>query len=95
MKGPIPAATLDALKGFGEDHKPVGDFLRCLLSNDLFGALHWIDEKNAKALFTIAAYVHNRLPFTSWGTPGAVVKWLNGAPPRHEDAPASHEATGG
>ena len=74
----IPKATRQALRRYGEDHKPTGGFLYAVLCNRFVEACARADEPNRKALDQIARLVYETLPSESWGSPDAVDKWLSG-----------------
>ena len=72
----IPDSTMDSLKRYIEDGVPTGDFLRAVLSNDLFEACGRADDFNAAALWHIVAWIYNEAPRQCHGSPEAVDSWL-------------------
>lgn len=71
MKDNIKAAIDRYVKGC-----PVGDFLQCVLSNDLIGAMGRADDDNRRDLFEICSYVYNHTPSISHGSPKRYKDWL-------------------
>ncbi len=74
----IPVQTMGALKRYREKRIPTGDFLRCVLTNDLFGAMSRGDDPNIAALHLIVKYIYNEMPGICWGNQGIVEDWLSG-----------------
>lgn len=72
----VPARTLDALYYYTTERRPVGDFLKAVLSNNLFGAIAHADEENAQALGDIVRVIFNHLPTVATGCEQAVEDWL-------------------
>lgn len=52
-----------------------GDFLRCVLSNDLSGAVSRADLGSQQALVAIVTWLYNRAPEACWGSPEKVAAW--------------------
>ena len=74
----IPAYTMQGLKRYVEEHTPVGDFLRCVISNDLSKAVAHADGENIKVLPHLACYLYNEVPGPCWGSPEAYKAWITG-----------------
>ena len=72
----IPESTLESLEAYRVDHRPTGDFLEAVLSNDLMGAMGRADNYNVKAMFDICRYVYNELPFSSHGSSKNYQEWI-------------------
>lgn len=72
----IPTNTLAGLMNYHLEGVPTGDFLRAVLSGDLFGAMGRADARNKQALSAICMYVANQLPAVCWGGPNAVEQWI-------------------
>lgn len=85
-----PLRVQSSLEGYKRG-LPTGDFLRAVLENDLNGAITRADDVNIHALPHIVAYVGEKLPAISWGSPDAVKRWLAlkpmGASARRTDTP--------
>ena len=58
---------------------PPGSCLRCILQNDLYGAFARADPDTAAAMGSIVAYIANRLPSSTYGSPEAVSRYLEQA----------------
>ena len=76
MTVPIPDRILKSLHRYSTDHVPTGDFLRAVLSNDLFGAVRRADDESLKAIGEICKHVYNELPAECWGSREVVAKWI-------------------
>lgn len=72
----IPVSTLQGLKAYVEDRRPVGDFLHAVLTNNLKGVFVHGDSYNIQALLSIMRFVHNELPFVSQGSEDKVSTFL-------------------
>ena len=72
----IPEYTKQAIDAYVQDHRPVGDFLTAVLSNDLALSFGRADEENRRALFDIVSYCWNEIPGPCWGSPKKVRAWL-------------------
>lgn len=72
-----PPPLVASLVAYASDRRQeTGGFLRAVLENDLIGAINKADHINLIYLPHIAAYIYNRLPSGSWGSPEKVAKWL-------------------
>lgn len=72
----IPAVTLGGIQRYVATGMPGGHFLRCLLTNDLFGVAAHADTSNWDALGDIVKYLHNHVPQECFGTPCAYHAWI-------------------
>ena len=72
----LPPTTQETLAAYIDKRRPTGDFLRAVLENNLFVAMHRADMHNRFALFEICSYIYNYAPMTCWGSPEVVDKWL-------------------
>lgn len=72
----ISPATVAELLRYRDERIPPGDFLRCVLENDLAGACGRADSFNQRALHDIVSFCWNELPSICWGSPKAVHTWL-------------------
>ena len=72
----IPERTLDGIKRYIEDRIQPGGFLTAVLENNLTKSFGSADEDNRKALYEIVGYCYGMLPFSCWGSPEKVEKWL-------------------
>lgn len=64
----IPEHTRAAIERYLQYGYMPGDFLVCVLTNDLFGAVGRADSENIKALKDICMFVYNEMPSNSWGS---------------------------
>lgn len=67
---------IESLKQYGNEHRPVGSFLRAFLSNDLMETVGRADEDNLSVIPQIAGYIYNELPIACHGSSEAVARWL-------------------
>ncbi len=74
----IPEVTLGALDRYLNHRIATGDFLRAVLSDNLFDAMARADLNNRRALHAICMYIYNELPCGCWGNEGKVDRWLAG-----------------
>lgn len=65
-----------ALDRFAQDRIPPGDFLTCVVENDLMGAMSRADADNLFNLPAICAYVYNEMPSPCHGSREKVRAWL-------------------
>lgn len=74
--GRLDPRIKQSLDDYGKHGIPTGDFLRAVLSNDLFGAFHRADPVSTATIAAIFWYVTNRLPPGCYGSEAAVDAWL-------------------
>jgi len=72
----IPPRILKSIYHYVEDKTPTGDFLKAVLSNDLFNAFGRADEENEKNLFNICIFIYNYIPTCCYGSLDKVLEWL-------------------
>lgn len=72
----VPVHAARAIVAYWLEHRRTGDFLRCVLENDLTGATGRADEINLPALKAIVSFVYMTLPPDSWGDRKSVEQWL-------------------
>ena len=72
----IPAHTQEALINYVERGYEPGDFLYCVLGNNLLGAVNMADAQNLVALKDIVQFVHNELPENCRGNEAVVIRFL-------------------
>ena len=82
QKWEIPTHMMPALAGYVAEGKPVGDFLRAVICNDLFGAIGHADGKNINNLPAYAMYFYNETPSECFGSPEKYDAWVK----KHADA---------
>jgi len=71
----IPSRTKAAIDAWVNTARPVGGFLRAVLSNDLAGAVSHADDENIVALPIIVRYLYNRCPAGCWGSEENFMSW--------------------
>ena len=72
----IPEHLKAGLNRYVKHRIETGSFLKCVLENDLFGALQKADKESLEALYSICSYIYNELPYQCWGSKGKVNNWL-------------------
>ncbi len=72
----IPKHTFEALKGYIENHRPPGDFLYAVLTNNLSVACGTADSQNRSKLCDIMGFLYNEIPAIAHGSPEKVETWL-------------------
>ena len=72
----LPKISADSLRAYVEERRPVGHFLRAVLSNDLAEAVARGDEENLEALVVYVRWLYNYAPADCWGSPKKVSAWL-------------------
>jgi hypothetical protein len=78
----------DALVAYRDEGRPVGDFLRALLSNDLLEAVGRADHVNTWLLPVYVGFLYNELPSPAWGSQEKVSAWIA----THEERRAARAA---
>ena len=66
----------ESIDAFAKTGRPTGDCLKCILSNDLFGAFARADDITAANMQRIVRYIFNETPRACWGSPEAYDAWL-------------------
>ena len=79
----VPASTQHQLTQFIKEGKQVNAFLRCVLCNDLAGAVTRANAENLAALPTIAQWLYSEAPDACWGTEAKYLRWIE----QHEKRP--------
>lgn len=64
------------LAAYLEEHRPVGVFLRNLISNDLSGTFTYADDADLPRIHSYFLYLYNEAPSNCWGSPDAYRNWL-------------------
>jgi hypothetical protein len=72
----IPGYMQNAMIGYIEHHKPVGDFLKAVICNDLKEATRYADDTNLWLLPVYVAYFYNEAPAGCWGSAQKYEEWL-------------------
>lgn len=66
---------VESLDQWAASGVPTGDFLRAVLSNNLFEAVCRADDDNIKVIVEICRYIYNELPAGCHGSPEKVKAW--------------------
>lgn len=74
----VPDYILNSLDNYAKERIPVGDFLKAMLSNDLFQAVGRADPSCMASMKMIVTYIHCQLPGCCWGSPQHYKDWLKG-----------------
>lgn len=72
----IPRALLTSLLWYSYDHRPLGDTLAAVVSNDLAGAFRNADHVTRHVMWNLVAWLYNEAPSTCWGSPEKYRAWL-------------------
>jgi hypothetical protein len=83
----IPAKTQRALRLYIEKGDTVDPFLRCVLCNDLAGAVTRADKENLVALPIIAQWLYSQAPEACWGTEAKHLRWMQEHPRKTKIGP--------
>jgi hypothetical protein len=65
----------ESLNAWATRGQETGGFLRCVLENDLFGAMARADSYNTMTLHEICEYIYWQLPAACWGSKEKVAAW--------------------
>jgi len=72
----IPEHMLESIKMYVNEKRPVGDFLKAVICNDLREAVGCADDMNIANLPAYVGYFYNEAPGVCWGSRGEMEKWL-------------------
>jgi hypothetical protein len=72
----IPPVTMESLTQYVENGRPVGGFLRAVISNDLLSAVRRADMENDRAIVALAVYIYNQTPDRCHGSQENYMVWL-------------------
>ncbi len=72
----IPPSTLEDLQAYVSRGRPCGNFLKAVLSNNLFDAIAHGDDRNRAALEAIVRFIYNDTPAGCWGSEGTYQAWV-------------------
>ena len=74
--GAIPSYMHDGLVAYIADGYQPGNFLYCVLTNDLRGAVNHADGSNRAALADYVVFLTNNAPAACWCSEDKVTSWL-------------------
>ncbi len=72
----VPAHLIPGLVRYIVYGIPTGDFLRAVLSNDLFGAMEKADEESAGGMKQICTFLYSYAPSECRDSDYSVTKWI-------------------
>ena len=72
----LPAGAVGSLTRYVEEGVPTGDFLKCVISNDLSGACSHADNINIHLIPIYVAWLYNHAPAGCWGSASNYKNWL-------------------
>ena len=73
----IPVRMIDSLEHYIKKHEAPGDFLRCVICNDLRGSCDRADDENQRNIVAYMAYLYNHAPISCWGSKEIYERWIN------------------
>lgn len=76
LEAKIPPQTLEHIRQYVEYHRPSGDFLRCLFSNNLVSTFYHADLDNTRCIADIVTYLWNYVPGNCWGSQEKYDAWI-------------------
>lgn len=88
-------ATINAIVGYVNEHRPVGDFLESLVSDKLVQTFQYADDNNSEHVRDIVGWFYNHPTAACWHDRLAYQRWLAKAscepqePPEDQDGPTS------
>jgi hypothetical protein len=80
---------LAGITRYVENHEPVGDFLKAVLSNKLKEAYMYADDYNTEHMWHLVKYIYSNIPSACWGSEEAYKRWTT--PKDNEDSEKSEE----
>jgi hypothetical protein len=71
----IPQRMQEALLRYVKQGSNVGQFLRAVLTNDLFGTFAYADDENKPIIFLYIRWLYNEAPGGCFGGVGEFYQW--------------------
>ena len=68
---------VEALRAYVEEHRPVGDFLKAVISNNLVEAFTRADGENSQNLPAFVNFLLWEVPDMAWGSRHAYKNWIS------------------
>lgn len=75
--GTINPAIMAGLQRYVGQHIRPGDFLCCVISNDLVGAFSSADEHSIATMHSIVGWLYSEAPAMCWGSRDRLNAWLS------------------
>lgn len=72
----IPDRIKYSLTMYVEIGQPTGDFLKSVLTNDLFGAFGRADQENKRNIETLVRFIYNEMPAGCFGSKEHYDEWI-------------------
>ena len=72
----LPEHLRESIDAYVQHGRPVGDFLKAVIENDLARAVAMADEEGLHKLVAIVGYLYNRCPASCWGGPIIYRTWI-------------------
>ena len=72
----LPSGLVPGMQLYIEEGVQPGSFLTAVLCNNLRESFAKADDFNQKLMFEIVKWMWNEIPATCWGSPKAVLKWM-------------------
>jgi hypothetical protein len=69
----------EALDAYINEHRPVGGFLKAVISNDLFSAVALADSENMNLIGFYCRFLYNHAPSPCWGSRERYEAWISQA----------------
>ena len=71
----IPDRMMGGLQRYLDSGIEPGDFLQCVLKNDLYGACNHGDKENVRNLPAYIGYLYNEVNGSAWGSRENYTAW--------------------
>jgi len=72
----IPKRMMGGIQRYINDRIRPGDFLCCIISNNLKNSIGYADEENMENIPAFVDYFYNNAPHNCWGSEKIMNKWL-------------------
>lgn len=73
----IPPHMQEAILAYVNTGRMTGDFLRAVVTNDLFNAVGRADRVNLPLIPLYVRWLYNRAPLACFGSPETLLEWSN------------------
>jgi hypothetical protein len=77
IESEVPFHVHEGIIEYLTARRPVGHFLKAVLSNDLMEAVHRADEEMALTLARLVKFLAFFAPANSWGSASAYQAWIS------------------